>query len=65
MVNDMDEGEAKMCFLSQNGRRNYLTKFKQTKENVWIPLSDTSCIVPETTATKRSLFEMRAKFWKI
>ena len=65
MVNDMDEDESETCFLSQNGRRNYLTKFKQTKENVWIPLSDTLCIVSETTATKRSLIKMRAKFWKV
>ena len=64
MVNDMDEGEVEIYFLLYNGRLNRQTKFKQPKEtdDVWIPLSDILCSVPEPTATKQSLFEMRPKF---
>ena len=60
MVNDMDEDEAEIYFLSHNGRLNRQTKFKQPKEtdDVWVSLSDILCIVPEPTATKRSSFEM-------
>ena len=60
MVNDMDEDEAEMHFLSHNGRLNRQTKFKQPKEtdDVSVSLSDILCIVPEPTATKRSSFEM-------
>ena len=67
MVNDMDEDEVEIYFLLYNGRLNRQTKFKKPKEtdDVWIPLSDILCIVPEPTATKQSLFEMRPKFWKI
>ena len=42
MVNDMDEDEAEIYFLSHNGRLNRQTKFKQPKEtdDVWVSLSD-------------------------
>ena len=66
MVNDMDEDKAEIYFLSHNGRLNCQTKFKQPKEtdNVWVPLSDKLCIVPEPTATKRSSLEMCAEVLK-
>ena len=60
MVNDMDEDEAEISLLSHNGRPNRQTKFKQPKEtdDVWVPLSDILCIVPELSATKRSSLKM-------
>ena len=60
MVNDMDEDEAEIYFLSHNGRLNRQTKFKLPKEtdDVWVPLTDILCIVPEPTTTKRSSLEM-------
>ena len=60
MVNDMDEDEVEIYFLSHNERLNPQTKFKQPKEtdDVWVPLSDILCIVPEPTAAKRSSLEM-------
>ena len=60
MVNDMDEDDAEIYFLPHNGRLNRQTKFKLPKEtdDVWVPLSDILCIVPEPTATKRSSLEM-------
>ena len=60
MVNDMDEDEAEIYFLSHNGSLNHQAKFKQPKEtdDVWVPLSDILCIVPEPTATERISLEM-------
>ena len=60
MVNDMGEDETEIYFLSHNGRLNRYTKFKQSKEtdDVWVPLTDILCIVPDPTATKRSSLEM-------
>ena len=60
MVNDMDEDEAEIYFLSHNERLNPQAKFKQPKEtdDVWVPFSDILCIVPEPAAAKRSSLEM-------
>ena len=60
MVNDMDEDEAEIYFLSHNGSLNHQAKFKQPKEtdDVWVPLSYILCILSEPTATERISLEM-------
>ena len=49
--------EAHINFLEHKGDLQRRSKFNRPKkeDEIWIPLSNNICIVPEATATKRAL----------
>lgn len=61
-VHDLDEDEAYIYFLSNNGILHRQSKFKvpRVQDNVWVSLNDILCIILEPISTKKA-FEICAE----
>ena len=67
MINDMDEDEAEIYFLSHNGRLIRQTKSKQPKEtdDLWATLIDILCLYQSPLLRSEARLKCVWKFWKM